>query len=65
MNINIKTTISINPVKEDTKLAAIKLVRINPNGEYGTYVHQDTITKEQRIEIEKILGITIKDYICN
>lgn len=41
----------------------IRLLRVNPNGEYGRSEYQGVITEEQRRSIEKILGISeYNDY---
>lgn len=41
----------------------IRLLRVNPNGEYGRSEYQGVITEKQRRSIEKILGISeYSDY---
>jgi hypothetical protein len=51
--------------KSKDKYITIKLTRINPNGQYGTYAYEKELSKEQIIEIENILGIKITDYKFN
>lgn len=50
--------------KED-KYRIVKLTRVNPNGEYGNYTIERSITKEQLSLIEDILGVNLNDYKFN
>ena len=66
MNMKMEISLKIDDdsgieVKED-KISILKLVRVNPNGKYGTFVFNAGLTREQREEIEKILNITLDDY---
>ena len=58
--ITIKQEVGFTPTED--KFRTIKLVRINPNGDYGTYVLEKGLTKEQLEQIENILGVSLKDY---
>ena len=64
LNFQYLSDIKEAPLKED-KNRIIKLTRVNPCGEYGTYTIEKSITKEQLNQIENILGINLKDYKFN
>lgn len=64
LNFEYLSDIKETPLKED-KYRIIKLTRVNPCGEYGTYTIEKAITEEQLKQVENILGISLKDYKFN
>jgi hypothetical protein len=62
MKTIINVEINENKLIKSDKMSMLKLVRINPNGEYGNWIIEMGLSDNQRIAIEKILGIALDDY---
>lgn len=55
----------VSEVQKEDKYRIVKLTRVNPNGEYGNYTVERSITKEQLDLIEGVLGVSLDDYKFN